>query len=407
MQQPERVVLLNDFSVARGGATTLALTLATKLSAKGVPVTYFTGDTPPGPIAQGVDTVAIGSDALLKRGALSAARSGLHNPHSAKRLSDWISEHDTPRTVYHVHGWSQILSPSIFSALVPVRGRVVIHAHDYFLACPNGVYYDFRASDNCPRKPLSVSCVTRNCDKRSYPHKLFRVARGASLFRNIGKLGADPHMIVLHDKMRPLLARSGYRNATHTVSNPATPYTDTPVEAEKNSSFFYVGQLLSYKGILEFADAVEQSGVRAEVVGTGAEADRLPVLCPSATLHGWTARADLGTHLSRARAIVVPSRGMESYGMVVAEAVTSGIPVIISDAMNLADQVVDGGMGVSFKAGDAASLAETLTRVAGDDAAVARMRHAAAKRGWEITQTVDAWVTSIEAVYATALGDAG
>jgi len=399
----ERVVILNDFSVARGGATTLALTLARMLAQRGIPVTYFTGDTAEEPVGDGVDVVAVGSQSLLKRGALRAAGTGLYNRPAARLLREWIEAHDTPSTIYHVHGWSQIISPSVFGALAQVGNRVVIHAHDYFLACPNGVYYDFRAGENCARKPLGASCILRNCDKRSYSHKLFRTARGASLVHNIGPLKDRSQIIVLHDKMRPLLARSGYHGAIHTVSNPATPFTDGPVDAARNTAFFYVGQLLSYKGILEFAEAVHRTGVEAEILGTGEEADRLPALCPTAKLHGWTSRADLAQILTRSRAIVVPSRGMESYGMVVAEAVTSGIPVIISDAMNLADEVTTRGMGISFRAGDAASLAQVLTRVQADDALVQGMGEAASRRGWEITLTLDRWVDSICGVYGQAL----
>lgn len=400
----DRVVILNDFSVARGGATTLALTLARMLAQRGTPVTYFTGDAGEEAVGDGVDVVAVGSQSLLKRGAFGAAGTGLYNRASARLLREWIAAHDTPSTIYHVHGWSQIISPSVFGALALVGSRVVIHAHDYFLACPNGVYYDFRAGESCARKPLGTGCVLRNCDKRSYSHKLFRTARGVSLVRNVGPLRDRAQFIVLHEKMRPLLARAGYCGAIHTVSNPATPFTEAAVDAARNTAFFYVGQLLSYKGILEFAEAVRRSGVAAEILGTGEESERLPELCPTAKLHGWTSRADLALILTRSRAIVVPSRGMESYGMVVAEAVTSGIPVIISDAMNLAEEVTARGMGVSFRAGDAAALAQVLSRVQADDALVRSMSEAATRRGWEITLTLDRWVDSICGVYGQALG---
>ena len=42
---PERVVIISDFSRVRGGASKLALLQAELLSAKGIPVTYFAGDT--------------------------------------------------------------------------------------------------------------------------------------------------------------------------------------------------------------------------------------------------------------------------------------------------------------------------------------------------------------------------
>jgi hypothetical protein len=38
-------------------------------------------------------------------------------------VAAWIAQHDTPRTVYHLHGWLQILSPAVLHAAAPVRDR--------------------------------------------------------------------------------------------------------------------------------------------------------------------------------------------------------------------------------------------------------------------------------------------
>ena len=72
----------------------------------------------------------------------------------------FIAAHDTPGTVYHLHGWSQILSPAIFAALAPVRARLILSAHDFFLVCPNGAYADMTSGAPCTHAPLGLSCVT-------------------------------------------------------------------------------------------------------------------------------------------------------------------------------------------------------------------------------------------------------
>ena len=81
---------------------------------------------------------------------------GLYDRSVMTKVASWIASHDTANTVYHLHGWSKILSPSIFAALSPVARRVVIHAHDFFLVCPNGGYFDYQKKLPCDRTPLSL-----------------------------------------------------------------------------------------------------------------------------------------------------------------------------------------------------------------------------------------------------------
>ena len=73
----------------------------------------------------GVEIVALGSKRLLSGGALTALTRGVYNRAAADMVARWIAANDRPSTVYHVHGWAQILSPSLFAAIAPVRaGRV-------------------------------------------------------------------------------------------------------------------------------------------------------------------------------------------------------------------------------------------------------------------------------------------
>ncbi len=59
--------------------------------------------------------------------------------------------------------------------------------HEYFLFCPNGGFYNYQTQKACPLTPMSAQCLTTNCDSRSYPQKLWRVARQA-IMQNVAHL---------------------------------------------------------------------------------------------------------------------------------------------------------------------------------------------------------------------------
>lgn len=86
----------------------------------------------------------------------------------------------------------------------------------------------------------------------------------------------------------------------------------------------------------------------------------------------------LETALARATAVVVPSLGGEVFGLVVAENMARGLPVIASDLGAFAE--VLSGSGLTFRAGDAADLASVLAGLLDDPAAAARLGGLALKR---------------------------
>ncbi len=71
--------------------------------------------------------------------------------------------------VIHLHQWTRAFSPAILPVLFGTGLPVAITLHDYFLACPNGVYYRFDRAEPCTLTPLSARCVAAPCDPRSTP----------------------------------------------------------------------------------------------------------------------------------------------------------------------------------------------------------------------------------------------
>jgi phosphatidylinositol alpha-mannosyltransferase len=80
--------------------------------------------------------------------------------------------------------------------------------------------------------------------------------------------------------------------------------------------------------------------------------------------HAQVSDADLRRELARADVLVAPSLRGESFGLVLAEAMAAGVPVVASDIAGYRDVLTAGG--VLVPPGDAAALARTLERLLGD-----------------------------------------
>ncbi|MEX0284250.1 MAG: glycosyltransferase family 4 protein [Paracoccaceae bacterium] len=357
----DRVVVINDLSQAKGGATGLALLSARALGQADLDVTYVCGDAGHEDATGDAQVVAAGSAGLLQRGRVSALTSGIYNSATRDMLRDVIARTDTPGTVYHVHGWAQILSPSIFDALAPVAARTLIHAHDMFLACPNGVYMDYPHNEVCDRVPLSAACLLTHCDKRSRLHKTWRVFRQRALRRALRQDLPWGGIIPIHPDMIPRLMRAGYEHELfHVIRNPAAPFSTTRIEAENNTRFAYVGRLERDKGALDFARAVTRVGVPAVLVGDGVLRAEIERDFPHIPITGWQDRDAIGTHLQDARALVMPSRHPEPFALVLPEAILSGLPVAVAETALMAREIAEGGFGQSFNLFDPNSFDAAL-----------------------------------------------
>lgn len=401
-----RVVIVNDASVARGGATSLALLSARLLTKRGVPITYIAGDDGAAEdlAALSIEIRALGGQQLVRETSGRAATRGLYNPAARALLTETIAALDTPGTVYHVHGWSKILSPSIFAALRPVAARTVIHAHDFFLACPNGGFMDYQAGKPCERRPLGLSCLNTNCDKRSYAQKLWRVGRQVALGRTL-----DPHapwsaFAMIHPAMARYFKMAGYPvSRLRTVRNPVMPFRTERVPAERNRAVFFIGRVEAEKGVEELIAATKRAGMPLTVIGDGPLREELARLNPEVTFLGWRSREEIAGLVGDARLLAMPSRYPEPFGLVAVEASRSGIPVILSDSAFLAPEMVREGVGFACATRDSEAFAAALARVRElPEAETRAMSERAFAGGAALANTPDQWIDQLIGLYRAA-----
>lgn len=400
----EKVVILNDRSEALGGATSLALLSARLLHAASLQVVYVTGDSGARhDLPEGIKVVSLGGRPLLEQPFPQRVRDGLDNAAAFRLVRDVIAGEDTPSTVYHLHGWAQTLSPAVFRALAPVERRLVISAHDFSLVCPNGSYFNYQTEQVCALTPLSPACLVTHCDKRKRAEKAFRVLRILRRRQLISLSKTEALIAMIHPSMADWIVRAGASRARlRVLRNPVTPFRRQRVAAEQNADLFYIGRLQPEKGAVLAADAARAVGRRLRVIGDGPERDLLARQYPNAVLEGWRSHSEIAELIVGARALIMPSRLPEPFGLVALEALQSGVPLVAFSDSFVAREAA--GVGASFVAAErtAASL-EGAVRQLDSDPAVFQASHAAFDLCREFASTPESWRDSMIDLYEEQL----
>jgi glycosyltransferase involved in cell wall biosynthesis len=141
--------------------------------------------------------------------------------------------------------------------------------------------------------------------------------------------------------------------------------------------FLFVGRLVQAKGVFELVEAYAQldDGIRAEVglVFVGDGADRSELMRRAARIApgtiqfpGFVHREGLPEFYALADALIFPTHS-DTWGLVVNEAMASGLPVIVTSVAGCAaDLVQDGWNGFVVPPGDPSQLTAAMARLAGD-----------------------------------------
>ncbi len=396
--------MINDFGFVEGGASQVAIGSAGLLADRGHEVTLFVGVGATSPLGTNVKFISAGirstrDDPIRVR----AAANGLWNPAALATLKRVVALAD-PDTIFHLHSWTKALSNSLLSGLEPVADRVVVTLHDYFTACPNGGFYDYRAQQICPLKPMSRACICTDCDSRSYGEKLWRVARHLTQTRGSGFPGWCRHFIYLSDlsleRLRPALPSSAQ---FHRVLNPVFK-PEVGVDPGLNRDAVMLGRLAPEKGGMLFAEAAGLAGVPPRYIGDGVEADSIRKTNPSAQITGWLSGSGVDAQLRSARMLVFPSRWLETFGLGVLEAAALGIPSVVSDACAAREFVGRSERGLLFRSGDAGDLSRKLTALLHDDQLVRKLGAAAKDFVFKWAPGPAEHAAALEKVYRSMLG---
>jgi glycosyltransferase involved in cell wall biosynthesis len=131
----------------------------------------------------------------------------------------------------------------------------------------------------------------------------------------------------------------------------------------------FVGKLVDSKrpfDVLEAAALIGDRRVEVAFAGAGAAEPKLRQAAAAAgvaaVFHGFVNQSELPAVYAAADVIVSPS--VETWGLVVNEAMACGLPAVVSDAVGCGPDLIEEGLtGAVFPLGDTAALARAIERV--------------------------------------------
>lgn len=154
-----------------------------------------------------------------------------------------------------------------------------------------------------------------------------------------------------------------------------------PVITDRPHTILCVAHLYPRKDVgtlLQAASRLPES-VQIRVVGDGPERKRLERMGGRASFLGHVDRATLLREYRNADVFCLPSR-QEGFGIVLLEAMASGLPIVAARAAAIPEVVAEGENALLFAPGDAGELAEALQRLLADVALREQMAAAARLR---------------------------
>jgi len=288
--------------------------------------------------------------------------------------------------IVHIHEIYPLISPWILPRCAERNIPVVMSCVDYRLTCP--VVTHFRAEDGGPCTRClggrEYQAVFRNC-RGSLPESLLAAwyvsrARTLGLYRKYVTRYIAPSNFA-----RSWFVQHAGIDPTQIVTvPPAVRIPAEPSEARAGEYVAFAGRFAPEKGLGVFAAAARGCGIpfrMARNAGSLVTTD-VPDGPEVVITHG---AADLDAFFRGARLVVVPSLWYETFGLVAAEAMSYGIPVVGSRLGAICDLIDDGVDGLLFEPGNAVDLAEKVMRL-WNDAELARSIGVAAR-----CKAADAW----------------
>ncbi|MCX8517396.1 MAG: glycosyltransferase family 4 protein, partial [Rhodoferax sp.] len=307
-------------------------------------------------------------------------RTELWNTQVARAFGQFLQGFEVADSVVHIHSLAMGQTPAIAGPLRNKKIRFIITAHDAGWACPTGCFYNFQTHRYCPLQPMSPACLLTHCDKRTPLHKAYKVVKMVVLDQ-VSRLKRDAAAILVPSETlrQRLLGRVPAGTPLITLQNPVNAVQqDLPVQPGK--AFLYVGRLFEEKGIAEMLQTIA-SHYPVVVIGNGPLQQRMAARYPQVVFKGWLPPEQVAAEMRQAIAVVLPTVSMEAFGLVVAEALAQGVPVIVSKRAGASSMVEPGFNGFVVDMDAPEQLLQSCRQLM-DTRQAARMAHNAHSRYW-------------------------
>lgn len=300
-------------------------------------------------------------DILNDPNRIRACIQGIWNFKAAKVMKCILDNTLWGEIVVHIHTLQKAISTSIIPVIKRKKCKIIYHAHDYGIACPNLGFYNYKTRKICRKIPLSIWCVFSNCDSRCFFHKIWRVIRQV-VQQYIGGLPKSVDKVIFVTTFSKNILKK-YICDGYVINNPLEISHRRCVDVGKNEYVIYIGRLSPEKNPVMLAKAARDLKVPIIFIGDGECRQEIRSVNYDAVITGWLDKDEMMKYIFKARYLVFPSLWYETQGLVVSEVAAYGIPSIVSNACAAKEFIVNGKNGLYFESGNLKSLEDSMRQL--------------------------------------------
>jgi glycosyltransferase involved in cell wall biosynthesis len=290
--------------------------------------------------------------------------------------------------IVQLHNVFHHLGPRMQLLAVAHGIPVAAFAHDYHPVCPNytllrgeRVPCDARCGRNTALHALVHRCVRRSVVSSALSAAEFGLSKLRGAYAGAVGLWIAPSAFLAEMLCAGGIPRDRIVHIEYCLD---PSWRSERVGERALSRFLYVGRLSYEKGLRTVLEMARRMPVAQFVIAGGgpletqlqAEARNLA----GVTFLGPIGQDEVKRELSRATALIVPSRWHENSPMVIREALASGVPVVASRMGGIPELVTDGSDGFLCEAGDVDAFVMAAQRFTSDPGLSQRMGEAGVRK---------------------------
>jgi glycosyltransferase involved in cell wall biosynthesis len=269
--------------------------------------------------------------------------------------------------IVHVHNYFPMLSPSIFYACKLLNVPVVHTLHNFRAICPTALL--MHEGVVCERSiHKSVFWSLKHKVYRDSFLGTFTLCSMVELHKFMGTWNKMVDgFIALTEFSKNKYIQAGWPESKIYVKPNFVANKVKRIESDQ-SYILYVGRLSEEKGIKFILESLKGTGINLKIAGGGPLEDYVVKNIDShIEFLGALDKVQVSMHMSKAKCLVMASTWYEGFPMVIVEALSHGLPIVVPNLGNMAAVVKDGVTGFHFEPHDPTSFLSVVQKLLLDE----------------------------------------
>lgn len=337
---------------------------------------------------------------------LKAIKNSIVSFNAVKKIEEVLATHDI--SIAHLHNIHHYITPAIIWKLKKAGVKIIWSLHDYKIICPESQFIsNGKVCEKCIGGGF-YHCTTNKCKRNSLPASMI-ASTEAYFYHKAGIYKKVDAYLCPSAFLKGKFSQFGFDESKLHVSNLCydIPLVDNFIQENKNPDvslskstgddyILYVGRIEDVKGIRTLIKAVENSGIRLKIVGSGAAEEELKAMVQQGNstnieFLGFQDKQSVFRLTLHSRFVVCPSEWYENFPFSIIESFLFSKPVIGSAIGGIPELVIHGETGYLFEPGNIDDLREKLNLLWNDEHLINAMGARAREHVYSIVNFETHW----------------